>query len=203
MKADWLLNKRLFAELDLSSASIYKNAYATAGGPPCSTSVYDAPPYVVCCDGAELNLARNSTSYMAYIVDAPSMASFNVSINFTASDTSGHVVSSTVYIQPWDSYPAAATSSSSTVPIITGSIQLSGIKSEDYTVLQQGYALIQTSLEDAGETIISPLLIVFQYKAYILNTEDWLCPSIVVHVPARLLGEQLFPGRLPKLHGHK
>lgn len=176
MTHDWPHNKRPCAELDLSNALIYNNAYATAGGSTCSESSYGldddsnlVPPFVVCCDGAELNLARNSTSYVAYTVSAPSVARFNVSITFTASGTSGHTVASTVYIQPWDSYPAAASSSSSTVPIITGSIQLSGIKSEDYSVLTSGqpingdgdtlgYALIQTSLEDAGEAnlLIAP-----------------------------------------------
>ena len=150
--------------LELSEATHYYNAYAMFGDTTCSVSsdpdaddYYDNPP-VVCCNGVELVLGRNATQYTAYHVTAPDAPTFNLSASFIASDVTGVTSVSTVYLQPWDSYPAAASSLSQSVPVMHGRVQLSGIKDDNYAVLTSGipdsspgYSLVQSSLNDEGK----------------------------------------------------
>ena len=150
--------------LELSNPIHCYNAYATLGDTTCSASsdptaddYYDNPP-VVCCSGVELVLGRNTTQYTVYHVTAPDGPTFNLSASFIASNAMGSVSVSTVYLQPWDSYPAATSSLSQSMPVMTGTVQLSGIKDDNYAVLTSGipapepfgYSLVQNSLADEG-----------------------------------------------------
>lgn len=148
--------------LELSDATHYYNAYAMFGDTTCNVSSDpDADDPVVCCNGVELVLGRNATQYTAYHVTAPDAPTFNLSASFIASDVTGVMSVSIVYLQPWDSYPAAASSLSQSVPVMTGSVQLSGIKDDNYAVLTSGipvldaspygYSLVQSSLTDEGK----------------------------------------------------
>ena len=152
--------------LGLDEPMVYYNAYVTASEDTttCSDPATAAP---TCCSGSELILVQNSTEYVAYRVMPPEKGSFNLSVTFVASHASGNILAnSSVYIQPWDSFPEPAVASSDSLPLITGAVMMAGIKSENYAVLTTGFYgagqhnLVQSNVENAGQLLVNVLNLV-------------------------------------------
>ena len=116
-----------------------------------------------CCtdqnDGTmkQYDLHQNDTQHIVYQVTSLGRQ-FELSIRAATTDVpSGEQTQQAgISIQPWETFPAAASESSPELPDFAGSVQLTGIGNENYKIFDNGdhsYVLTQTSLDDEGESL--------------------------------------------------